>query len=468
MSRLHQNNLPIKKVAIVGAGISGLGCAYSLQKSSGIHITLFEGGDHIGGHSNTIDIEVPVKSGSIACSVDTGFLVFNRKTYPRLTRLFEELKVPLALSEMSFSVSINQSIEWSGDNINTLFGQRINLARPAFWGMVRDIVRFNRLATQFALQHHGSSHRTDSTKLQSIASFLDEHQFNKAFREWYFLPMIGAIWSCPTKQMLEFPIETMIRFCHNHGLLQIQNRPQWLTVKGGSKQYVERILNAMHPERVKLIRDAVQKINVPSTKSSDQRIELISAKGVQYFDEVVMACHSNESLELLHGIDEFDRSLLESIPYQENCAILHHDASVLPKTRRCWAAWNYKTLGSPSAKSLVDSHSVSVDYLINKLQPLPFGLDERAIIVSLNPLIEPKSETVFTKVSYAHPLFDSRAVAAQKNLSLIQGKAGVWYCGAWTGYGFHEDGLRSGELVAADLITSLLAPMARPPMQSTS
>jgi predicted NAD/FAD-binding protein len=433
-----------------------------------MHITLFEGGGHIGGHSNTIDIGVPVKSGSITCSVDTGFLVFNRKTYPRLTRLFEELKVPLALSEMSFSVSINQSIEWSGDNINTLFGQRINLARPAFWGMVRDIVRFNQLATQFALQYHGSPHSTDSTKLQSIASFLDEHQFNKAFREWYFLPMVGAIWSCPTKQMLDFPIETMIRFCHNHGLLQIQNRPQWLTVKGGSKQYVQRLLNAINPERFKLINEAVQKINIPDAKSSDQRIEIISARGIQYFDEVVMACHSNESLDLLHGIDEFDRSLLESIPYQENLAILHHDASVLPKTRRCWAAWNYKTAGMPSSKSLLDSRSVSVDYLINKLQPLPFGLDEQAIIVSLNPLIEPKPESIFAKISYAHPLFDSKAIAAQKNLSLIQGKAGVWYCGAWTGYGFHEDGLRSGELVAADLIASLHSPLTRPPMQSTS
>ena len=468
MSPLNQNHLPLKRVAIVGAGISGLGCAYALQKSSGMHITIFEGGSHIGGHSNTIDIEVPLKKGSIACSVDTGFLVFNRKTYPRLTRLFEELKVPLALSEMSFSVSINQSIEWSGDNINTLFGQRLNLTRPAFWGMVRDIIRFNQLATQFALQDQNLSHGANTKNLQSIASFLDEHRFNKAFREWYFLPMIGAIWSCPTKQMMEFPIETMIRFCHNHGLLQIQNRPQWLTVKGGSKQYVQRILNAMHPERVKLIREAVQKINVPNSDSSDQRIELISTRGVQYFDEVVMACHSNESLGLLHGIDEFDRSLLASIPYQENYAILHHDASVLPKTRRCWAAWNYKTSAPSSSPSLADSHSISVDYLINKLQPLPFGLDEQAIVVSLNPLTEPKPETIFAKISYAHPLFDSKAIAAQKNVSLIQGKNGIWYCGAWTGYGFHEDGLRSGELVAADLVASLHSPLARPPIQSTS
>lgn len=463
MSRLNQNHASIKKVAVIGAGISGLGCAYSLQKNIGIHVTLFEGGQHIGGHSNTIDIVVDTKRGSIPCSVDTGFLVFNRKTYPRLTRLFEELKVPLALSEMSFSVSIDQSLEWSGDSLNTLFGQRLNLARPAFWRMIKDIIRFNQLATQLALQQQNSNHGGDPNKLQSIASFLDQHGFKRAFREWYFLPMIGAIWSCPTSQMLEFPIDTMIRFCHNHGLLQVQNRPQWLTVKGGSKQYVKRIVEAMHPKRFKLLREAVLKINVPRPKDADRRIELISAKGVHYFDEVVMACHSDQSLNLLHGIDEFDRSLLAAIPYQENKAILHHDASVLPKTRRCWAAWNYKTLGSQ-----LNDHEVSVDYLINKLQPLPFNLDEHAIIVSLNPLVEPKPETIFSEISYAHPLFNDAAIKAQKNLPLIQGKSGIWYCGAWTGYGFHEDGLRSGELVAVDLIASIYSPLASPPFQSAN
>jgi predicted NAD/FAD-binding protein len=360
-------------------------------------------------------------------------------------------------------VSIDQSLEWSGDSLNTLFGQRLNLARPAFWGMIKDIVRFNQLATQLALQQQNSNHGGDPSKMQSIASFLDQHGFKRAFREWYFLPMIGAIWSCPTSQMLEFPIDTMIRFCHNHGLLQVQNRPQWLTVKGGSKQYVKRIVEAMHPERFKLLREGVLKINVPRPKDTDRRIELISAKGVHYFDEIVMACHSDQSLDLLHGIDELDRSLLAAIPYQENKAILHHDASVLPKTRRCWAAWNYKTI-----ESQLSDHEVSVDYLINKLQPLPFNLDEHAIIVSLNPLVEPKPETIFSEISYAHPLFNDAAIKAQKNLPLIQGKSGIWYCGAWTGYGFHEDGLRSGELVAADLIASIHSPLASPPFQSAN
>ena len=460
---LHPHSPPQKKVAIVGAGISGLGCAYALQKNTGVHVTLFEGGAHIGGHSNTVDIELPTRDGVVKCSVDTGFLVFNRKTYPRLTRLFEELQVPIALSEMSFSVSIDRSLEWSGDNLNTLFGQRKNLLRPTFWKMVNDILRFNRLATALATKHGSTRHSTDPKQLQSIASFLDAHGFSQPFRQWYFLPMIGAIWSCPTQQMLEFPIETMVRFCHNHGLLQINNRPQWLTVRGGSKEYVARLINAMHPERVKIIRESVKKVNVPDAQSPDKRIELISGQGIHYFDEVIMACHSDESLKLLQGIDEFDRSLLAAIPYQSNRAVLHHDATLLPRTKRCWAAWNYRTNYSQN-----QIQSVSVDYLINKLQPLPAALGQEPIIVSLNPLHEPKPDLVFQEITYSHPIFDAKAISAQKNLSLIQGKGGIWFCGAWTGYGFHEDGLRSGELVAADLVASLHAPQKRPPLQSTN
>jgi predicted NAD/FAD-binding protein len=263
--------------------------------------------------------------------------------------------------------------------------------------------------------------------------------------------------------MLEFPIETMVRFCHNHGLLQVNNRPQWLTVRGGSKEYVSRLINAMHPERFKLIREAVKKVNVPDPQSPDKRVELISAQGIHYFDEVVMACHSDESLKLLHGIDEFDRSLLAAIPYQSNRAVLHRDANLLPRTKRCWAAWNYKTNYSNN-----QIQAVSVDYLINKLQPLPAALQHEPIIVSLNPLVEPKPDLVFKEIAYSHPIFDAKAISAQKNLSLIQGKGGIWFCGAWTGYGFHEDGLRSGELVAADLAASLHAPLKRPPLQSAN
>ena len=241
-----------KKVAIIGAGISGLGCAYALRQHPNLDITVFEAGSHIGGHSNTVDFRLETKQGFITYGVDTGFLVFNRKTYPRLVRLFEELQVPLSPSEMSFSVSIDasenrkrhQKIEWAGNDLNSFFGQRSNLLSPSFWRMAYDILRFNRLATALAEEQIDAG-REYSQPDECIADFLNRHRFSKSFRENYFLPMIGAIWSCSVEQMLEFPIQTMIRFCHNHGLLQIQNRPQWLTVTGGSREYVKRLVAAL-------------------------------------------------------------------------------------------------------------------------------------------------------------------------------------------------------------------------------
>ena len=222
-----------KRIAIIGAGISGLGCAYALRQHRDLEITVYEGGDHIGGHSNTVNFTHKIGNQEITHGVDTGFLVFNRKTYPRLVRLFEEIQVPIALSEMSFSVSIDGSekfqkpntIEWAGNDLNSFFGQRSNLLSPSFWRMAYDILRFNRMATQLAHKQIEAGHQYSEPD-ETIANFLDRNRFSQSFRENYFLPMIGAIWSCSVEQMLEFPIQTMVRFCHNHGLLQIQNRPQ--------------------------------------------------------------------------------------------------------------------------------------------------------------------------------------------------------------------------------------------------
>lgn len=228
-----------KRIAIIGAGISGLGCAYNLCQHPDFDITIYESGKHIGGHSNTVDITIDTPSGPIQYGVDTGFLVFNRRTYPRLVRLFEELAVPIFPSEMSFSVKLESTrpLEWAGNDLNSFFGQRRNLLSPSFWKMARDIMRFNALATTLALSQESTDanlKKAPSTE-ESIATFLERHTFSKPFRDWYFLPMIGAIWSCSVDQMLQFPIQTMARFCHNHGLLQIKNRPQWLTVQGGSR-----------------------------------------------------------------------------------------------------------------------------------------------------------------------------------------------------------------------------------------
>lgn len=457
-----------KRIAIIGAGISGLGCAYALRQQPNVEITIYEGGDHIGGHSNTVDFNYEHAGNHCSYGVDTGFLVFNRKTYPRLVRLFEEIQVPIAPSEMSFSVSIDTSeknlahpkLEWAGNDINSLFGQRSNLLSPSFWRMVYDILRFNRLATQYARDQIAAGHHYDEPD-ETIAKFLERNRFSQSFRENYFLPMIGAIWSCSVEQMLEFPIQTMIRFCHNHGLLQIQNRPQWLTVRGGSREYVKRIVNALEQNQVSIKRERVLRVHAAQNGSA---AEVVSASGSVSFDEVVMACHSDQSLALLHGIDQDARDILEAIPYQKNRAILHTDTNFLPSTKRCWAAWNYtaKSGSAPSSKQ-----HVSVNYLINRLQPLPRELQDTQIIVSLNPSSEPNPKLVQQEIQYSHPVFDMQAIQAQKALPLIQGTSSIWYCGAWTGFGFHEDGLRSGELVAEALIESLRSPLDTMPKQDT-
>jgi predicted NAD/FAD-binding protein len=446
-----------RKVAIVGAGISGLGCAYALRQHPDLDITLFEGGNHIGGHSNTVDISLETPQGKMTHGVDTGFLVFNRKTYPRLVRLFEEIKVPIAPSEMSFSVSIDASektgrskkIEWAGNDLNSFFGQRSNLFSPSFWRMAYDILRFNRLATQLA-EEQITAKLEYSEPDERIKDFLERNRFSTSFKENYFLPMIGAIWSCSVEQMLEFPIQTMVRFCHNHGLLQIQNRPQWLTVKGGSREYVKLLVAALEKNHVKVLQESVTRVN--ASQNEQAQAEVITPTGSHWFDEVVMACHSDQTLDLVHGIVQDARNILASIPYQKNRAILHTDTNFLPANKRCWAAWNYtaKSGASPTAQQ-----HVSVNYLINRLQPLPEALQGTQIIVSLNPLTDPNPQLVHQEIHYSHPVFDMRAVQAQKALPLIQGNASIWYCGAWTGFGFHEDGLRSGELVAKDLIENI-------------
>jgi uncharacterized protein len=446
-----------KKVAIIGAGISGLGCAYALRQHPDLDITILEGGNHIGGHSNTVDITLETPQGKMTHGVDTGFLVFNRKTYPRLVRLFEEIQVPIAPSEMSFSVSIDagkktgssKKIEWAGNDLNSFFGQRSNLFSLSFWRMAYDILRFNRLATRLA-EEQITAKLEYSEPDERIKDFLDRNRFSTSFRENYFLPMIGAIWSCSVEQMLEFPIQTMVRFCHNHGLLQIQNRPQWLTVKGGSREYVKLLVAALEKHQVKFKRESVTRVN--ARQSENSQVEVITSSGSHWFDEVVMACHSDQTLDLVHGIDQDARNILASVPYQKNRAILHTDINFLPATERCWAAWNYtaKSGATPTAQQ-----HVSVNYLINRLQPLPKAFESTQIIVSLNPLTDPNPKLVHEEIHYSHPVFDMRAVQAQKELPLIQGNASIWYCGAWTGFGFHEDGLRSGELVAMDLMEKI-------------
>ena len=422
---------PQRRVAVVGSGISGLAAASQLASEA--KVVLFEADSHFGGHAHTVDLTLD----GVTHGVDTGFLVFNHATYPELVKLFADLQVPTANSEMSFSVQVPQvGLEWSGCNLDTVFAQRRNLVRPRFLHMLRDLMRFNRLTTQIAERHE------EAALQQPIGDWLASHRFSAPFRDWYLLPMLGCIWSCPTDQMLRFPVATMIRFCHNHGLIRVTNRPQWHTVRGGSREYVQRLLATIPDARLNTPVTALRRVP-PQTAQAG--VWLDTPQGSEHFDEVVLAGHSDQSLALLAGQATPDeRAVLGAIRYQRNRALLHTDASLLPRRQKAWAAWNYVRSTAPAQ----EQSSVCLHYLINRLQPLPW---QRPVIVSLNPTQEPAVETLHGSFDYAHPVFDTAAIAAQQRLPQIQGTAHVWFAGAWTRYGFHEDGLRSGLAVAQAL-----------------
>jgi len=432
----------VKRIAVIGSGISGLASAWSL--ASDARVTLFEAGNYFGGHTHTVDVTLPgpaPNQAPLTHGVDTGFLVFNPSTYPKLVQLFAELDVATAESDMSFSVQVPASdgrrgLEWSGSNLNSVFAQRSNLLSPRFLGMLRDILRFNALATALA-------ERAGEAELaEPIGDFLSRHGFGPRFRDGYFLPMIGCIWSCPTDQMLRFPVATMIRFCHNHGLIQVADRPQWSTVRGGARNYVTKLLQRIPDARLNSPVHSVRRL----ADRDGGGVLLSTAQGSERFDAVILACHSDQSLALLAEPLPLEREVLGAIRYHPNHAVLHTDISVLPKRQLAWAAWNYARA--------VDSHDeqagVCLHYLINRLQPLPW---QQPVIVSLNPdpARPPAAASVIESFEYSHPVFDMAAIAAQRRLPAVQGQGGVWFCGAWTRYGFHEDGLMSAQAVVAQL-----------------
>ncbi len=432
------------KVAIIGSGIAGLAVAHRLQAH--VQVSLLEAGSYFGGHTHTVDVTLDTPQGPVTHGVDTGFLVFNERTYPHLIALFAELGVQTAPSDMSFSVQVPASagqarLEWSGASLSAVFAQRRNLINPRFLGMLRDVLRFNRLATDIALRN------AEGELMQPLQDFLQAHQFSKEFTDWYFLPMLGCIWSCPTSQMLQFPVATMVRFCHNHGLIQISNRPQWHTVAGGARHYVDKIISEIADKRLNC---PVQHI-----RRDDQGVFVTSQGQTEHFDKVVIATHSDQALALLDDPSDSERSTLGAIGYQANVAVLHTDASVLPQRKRAWAAWNYErspSLAPQASQGVEASQRVCLHYLINMLQPIPFA---QPVVVSLNPLQDIGPQQVLARFDYAHPVFDLAAIRAQADVPALQGQRHTYFCGAWTGYGFHEDGLKSGLDVASRLRTAM-------------
>jgi len=412
--------IPGQRVAVIGSGISGLAAAWLLHRD--YQVTLFEADVRAGGHTHTVPVEL---NGRVAL-VDTGFLVFNRQTYPELCSLFEHLGIESADSEMSFSVSLREPrLEWAGTSLATVFGQPSNLLRPGFWRMLGDMLRFNRETLSI----------TDDAQWAnvSLGDYLDAQGYSRAFRDWYLLPMAAAIWSCPTRQMAEYPLGTFVRFCRNHGLLQIVDRPQWLTVRGGGQTYVSRLLQDLPDVRLAQ--------RVMAVERDAQGVRLKTARGEESFDAVIMACHSDQALRILgSSASDAERATLGAVSYQPNVAWLHTDTALLPERRRLWAAWNYMAgAGAPG------DQPVSVSYLLNRLQPLPF---DTPLVVTLNPPTPPADAHVLQRIEYAHPVFDQGAIDAQGRLSALQGERRTWFAGAWCGYGFHEDGLRSALAVA--------------------
>ncbi|WP_158801735.1 MULTISPECIES: NAD(P)/FAD-dependent oxidoreductase [unclassified Acidisoma] len=415
---LHDSPLDI---AVIGSGIAGLSCAWLLSKRH--RVTLYEGADRLGGHTNTL-----TPSGAPGIAVDAGFIVYNEATYPNFTALLAHLGVASQPSEMSFAVSRHAgALEYAGTDLGGLLAQKANVIRPRFWAMMRDLLRFYRQAPR------------DIARMEALDLTLDEYLieggYGAAFRDDHLLPMAAAIWSTPTAAIGDYPAAAFIRFCANHGLLRVSGRPEWRTVAGGARNYLRWLVDGVSGP-IHLAR----RIGSVARTQDAVRIEDIAGE-VAWHDHVVIASHAHQAFAMLADPDERETALLGAFGHTRNLAVLHTDATLMPRRRRVWSSWNFMESGDAGGPPFVT-------YWMNRLQALPGPCD---YFLTLNPPRPPAAGTILHTEQYTHPLFDRAALAAQRDLWSLQGVRRTWFCGAWFGAGFHEDGLQAGLAVAEAL-----------------
>ena len=404
------------KIGVIGSGVSGLVSALTLQEK--FEVSLFEKNSKLGGHSNTVTIE----QDNNKYSVETGFIVLNDKNYPIFTSLLKHLNIGVNNSSMSFSVSVDKGqFEYSSSYIG-LLGQTKNIIDPKYWGMLRDINYFYNNALKDV---------KDCPDNETLGQFLKRFNYSNKFIDYHLVPMTASIWSCPTKSILNFPIKSLLVFFENHKLLNIYNRPKWSTVNKGSREYVKKIQSLL---KGKIYTNA--KVNKIS--KSKEGIRVHYQDGIKTFDKVILACHADQSSEILIENFSEEANLLKDFKYQKNTSILHSDINFMPKRKSVWSSWNYIT-------ETGNSGNLSITYWMNELQGIN---SSKPILLSLNPKILPNPDLIYGQYSYSHPILDNNAINIQKKLSSIQGKNNLWFCGAWTGFGFHEDGVKSAVEIA--------------------
>jgi uncharacterized protein len=421
----------ILKVAVVGAGVTGLVAAWLL--GTRYEVTLYEADDRLGGHSNTIDVDTPEGH----CPIDTGFIVYNTASYPNLIALFDRLRVPTANTDMGFAVSLGGgAYEYAGTGLRGLIGQPSNLVSPAHWRLMREIFRFFREAS--------TAEAASTDPSVTLEAWLKQRKYSKEFIYAHIVPMGAAIWSTPAEDMLGFPFAAFARFFANHGLLQTFKRPPWRTVRGGSREYVTRLMADYKGRTVK--GDAV--VSVAGGPGS---VTITTAGGQsEIHDAALVCCHADDALRITDPPDPASRALLAKFRYSDNTAVLHTDAQQMPRRRALWAAWNY--IGSVSERGGQIADRLSVSYWMNTLQPLPVKTD---YFVTLNPATPIDPSKIVRTFAYRHPMFDAGALSAQPKLLSLQGRNSIWYAGSYFGYGFHEDGVQAGLAAAEDLSARL-------------